>query len=326
MQSFFKKPYPYNSLTTKDLYSNLLIGLFVAFFLLTFQPFGISEWQTNQRFLKLLGFGFISFICPTVFKLILVLCISRSKPEETWTVWKEIVTLIFALLFIAMGNLVYGNFIGIGAYNFTALLYAMIATFLLGIFPVFANVAIKYNRYLALNQKEARQMEHQVKIYQQNLKAESLRTNDQIEETRPEPEQPLSQFKAPKEEEKQLNSTFPEETLILISENEKDKVQLNPDDLMYIESADNYSNIVFFKNGSVSKQLLRASLKRLESQIEAPFIIRCHRSYIINLKYVNTIKGNAQGYKIDFKSVPDYTIPVSRNYGKILLDGLNSLR
>jgi DNA-binding LytR/AlgR family response regulator len=101
---------------------------------------------------------------------------------------------------------------------------------------------------------------------------------------------------------------------------------LKPEELLFIESADNYSNIVFYRNNKVNKQLLRGSLKRIESQITFPFIVRCHRSYIVNLKMINHIKGNAQGYRIDFKVELKDTIPVSRNYSKALFERLESLK
>ena len=117
-----------------------------------------------------------------------------------------------------------------------------------------------------------------------------------------------------------------EETLVLIAENEKDRLELKSEELLYIESADNYSTIVFTKNNKITIHLLRGSLKRIESQITFPFILRCHRSYIVNLKQINHIKGNAQGYRIEFKAELRDTIPVSRNYSKALFERLESLK
>jgi DNA-binding LytR/AlgR family response regulator len=117
------------------------------------------------------------------------------------------------------------------------------------------------------------------------------------------------------------------ETLVLMAENEKDKLDLNPNNLFYIESSDNYSTVIFLNDDhKVSKKLLRGSLKRIESQITFPFIVRCHRSYIVNLKQINHIKGNAQGYRIEFKSELNDAIPVSRSYSKALFERLESLK
>jgi uncharacterized membrane protein len=300
MLPFLSKPYPYNPVSGKDLGSNFLIGCFVAFFLLVFQPFDISLWETPYRFWKIMGFGVVSFLCPTIFRLLSALALRYSKPEESWTVWKEILALLLVLLFIALGNMLYGNLIGIAAISFSHLALAVLATILLGIFPITANVALKYNRFQALNRKEAEQIDQEVKSYQQRADAEQPQQND--------------------------SSLLETPLLILVAENEKDRLELRPEDLLYIESADNYSNIVFLKKGLVSRELIRGSLKRLETQITIPYIIRCHRSYIVNVRQVNEVSGNAQGYKIGFKISGVNPVPVSRNYGKEVLAHLEAMR
>lgn len=301
MLSFLKKPYPYNAFSKKDILTYFIIGCFVTFFLSVFQPFEISIWHPNYKLLKLSGFGLVSFVCPVVFKLVAEILLHKTKPEETWAVWKEIVSLVLLLLFIALGNLCYSNLIGIAHFGIGELLFAAGSTFLLGLFPVCASVAIKYNRFLLLNQKDAQLMEQEVMAYQ---KREELQV--------PSPEI----HPGPKAE----------EWLILVSENEKDKIELNPEELLYIESADNYSTVFYLKRGTVSKQLIRGSLKRMESQITFPFVIRCHRSFIVNLKQVNHIKGNAQGYKIELKTELSEEVPVSRSYSKALFERLEALK
>ncbi len=301
MFSFLKKPYPYYSFSYRDVYSNFLIGCFVAFFLVVFQPFGVSIWQTDHKLLKLLGFGFVSFICPLIFRFMSTSIFKKQKPEETWTVWKETLALLLVLVFIAFGNLCYGNLIRISYLNFQELFFALAATFLLGLFPITANVFLKYNRFVTLNQKDAELMEAEVLDFQHRVDAEST-----------------SEIKN--------DSLLTQKGLILYAENEKDKIELKPEELLFIESADNYSNIVFCRNNKVNKQLLRGSLKRIESQITFPFIVRCHRSYIVNLKMINHIKGNAQGYRIEFKSELNDSIPVSRNYSNALFERLESLK
>ncbi len=265
MFSFLKKPYPYYSFSFRDVYSNFLIGCFVAFFLIVFQPFGVSIWETDYKILKLLGFGFVSFICPLIFRFISTSIFKKQNPEETWTVWKETLGLLLVLVFIAFGNLCYGNLIRISHVNFQELLLALTATFLLGLFPITANVLLKYNRFVTLNQKDAELMEAEVIDFQNRVEVES-----------------------PIIKENQVD--LKEDLLILIAENDKDRFELKPEELLFIESADNYSNIVFYRNNKVNKQLLRGSLKRIESQITFPFIVRCHRSYIVNLKLITILK------------------------------------
>lgn len=86
-----------------------------------------------------------------------------------------------------------------------------------------------------------------------------------------------------------------------------------PGAFLYARSEGNYSTI-FFKDGpALAKKLLRISLKDLEAQICDDNIIRCHRSYILNIGNTISKKGNAQGFKVSMRSV-DEKIPVSRKY------------
>ncbi|AFK02613.1 LytTr DNA-binding region [Emticicia oligotrophica DSM 17448] len=109
----------------------------------------------------------------------------------------------------------------------------------------------------------------------------------------------------------------PSSTIKLIAENEKDFIELSATKLLYIESSDNYSTIVFEKEGVLQKELLRSSLTRLEGQINYPNIVRCHRSFIVNLDKVANVTGNAQGYKLHLE-VPALQVPVARKYSEIV--------
>jgi DNA-binding LytR/AlgR family response regulator len=301
MFSFLKKPYPYNVFSLKEVWSTFLIACFVSLFLIVFQPFDISIWKTDYKLLKLIGFGGVSFICTLLFRVTSQLILKNHKPEENWTVGKEVMALTLVVVFIAFGNLCYSNFIRISYFGLKELSFALVATLLLAFFPIMANITLKYNRFLALNQKDAELMETEVLEFQQ-------RQDEPVPRTTEAPEPEIIKF------------------LVLVSENEKEKIELDPDNLFYIESADNYSNVVYFNDQKIIRQLIRGSLKRIESQIDIPYIIRCHRSYIVNLKQVDHIKGNAQGYKIDFKKGLMDTISVSRNYSKTLFERLESLK
>ncbi|MGZ3884870.1 MAG: LytR/AlgR family response regulator transcription factor [Bacteroidia bacterium] len=289
MLSFLNKPYPYFPFSFRDVRINFLIGLFIFLFLLLFQPFGLSEWRTDRETLKLMGFGTVSFITPLGFKLVCMLCFKTERWPDNWTVWKEILVIITVIVLIAFGNLLFAYGIGLAAFHIRPFLYALLATTLIGCFPVTLSVVLKYNRFLTLNEEDAGKME--AELHKRNSKP-----------ARPDNTQ-----------------------LIFTAENEKDKLGMFPDQLLYIESADNYSNVVFMQGELKNRELIRSSLKRLESQINNTHIIRCHRSFIVNLNAISHIEGNAQGYRISFKQVED-TVPVSRNYGKEILDRLKTLK
>jgi DNA-binding LytR/AlgR family response regulator len=108
---------------------------------------------------------------------------------------------------------------------------------------------------------------------------------------------------------------------MLVAENEKDKVSISVCDLLFIESADNYSLVCFRTVGKIDKVMLRSSLTRLESQLRMQSIQqvkRCHRSYLVNLSQVQNMSGNAQGYRLHFTDIKTPVL-VSRGYATDVL-------
>lgn len=68
-------------------------------------------------------------------------------------------------------------------------------------------------------------------------------------------------------------------------------------------------------NRPVSK-LLRLTMKQAEASVaSAPFIIRCHRAFLVNLHQVIKVDGNSQGYRLRLDGCAD-EVPVSRAYAK----------
>lgn len=46
-----------------------------------------------------------------------------------------------------------------------------------------------------------------------------------------------------------------------------------------------------------------------------PFIIRCHRAFLVNIRMVVKVDGNSQGYKLNLEGCEE-EVPVSRAYAK----------
>ena len=105
------------------------------------------------------------------------------------------------------------------------------------------------------------------------------------------------------------------ETLISFkSDYKKDNLMISPNSLIVIKSADNYIEIYYMSDNAVKKKLVRSSLKRANESInEFSFILRCHRTFIVNINYIKEISGNSQGYKISFDDI-DFPVLVSQKY------------
>jgi hypothetical protein len=272
--------------------TNFLIGCFIAFFLIVFQPFQIDLWITEHKTLKLIGFGCISFFVPTLISFLIGLVGPKKILEDSWKIWHEILSIVAVVCGIALGNLIFGNFLHIMNFSLNGYFNALMLVLAIGIFPITFYVLSSQNRLLKINLENAKLMNSGI----ENLQKENKLEKNEIQN----------------------------DELILVSENEKDRLILQPSQLLYIESADNYSNVVFTENGSKKKILMRSSLKRIESQLNSGFIMRCHRTFIINLKNVKSIEGNAAGYKAYFPE-SEIIIPVSRNYSNAVLERLKSV-
>jgi hypothetical protein len=90
---------------------------------------------------------------------------------------------------------------------------------------------------------------------------------------------------------------------------QSDNFTLKIADFLYAKADKNYLEIQLPEQ----KLLKRISLKSFKEQlIQFPEMQQTHRSYLVNLKAISSITGNAQGYQLSLKNSTT-TVPVSRN-------------
>lgn len=87
-------------------------------------------------------------------------------------------------------------------------------------------------------------------------------------------------------------------------------------DLLYIESSENYVVINYSNKGKVKRYLLRNTLKNIEGALERSRIVRCHRSYLVNLDRAKVIRRDKEGLFIELDTDGVIDIPVSKSYQK----------
>lgn len=102
---------------------------------------------------------------------------------------------------------------------------------------------------------------------------------------------------------------------------EKGTVRLivSADKVISIEAAANYVNILYDKSGQLVKFSLRNTLKGIEELCNNHDIVRCHRSYFVNLHKVKLIRKDADGFfaELDIDGVK--SIPISKLYASDLI-------
>ncbi len=278
MLKILSQPYPYPQQTPlRRLLQCLLEGVFIAGFLIVFQPFGTTEWQNPNKNLFLCGYGLITMLAGLIVRMVLPYFFKTYFVEADWTIGREILTLLLLLALITTGNVLFSNFTFGLSFTFLGFGSMFFLVLLLGFFPISFGILINYI--------------YKLKKYSEPV----VIAPPSVQEATQPVNQPIK----------------------LIAENEKDTFEVNAEDLFFIESSDNYSTIHFLKNNTLQKELLRSSLSRLETQIASPKIVRCHRSYIVNMDKVARVSGNAQGYKFHLQPA-ELTVPVARKYSGLV--------
>lgn len=85
-------------------------------------------------------------------------------------------------------------------------------------------------------------------------------------------------------------------------------------DFLFATAEGNYVDLVSIAtDGTLRKTTHRLTLASLEQQLDADFLHRCHRSYLVNLRKVDQWEGNTQGLRLLLQGHQE-TIPVSRKY------------
>lgn len=91
-------------------------------------------------------------------------------------------------------------------------------------------------------------------------------------------------------------------------------------DLLYIRSDENYIRLYYSENGQIKEFILRNSLKSVEALCEKAGFVRTHRCYIVNPRFIKTIKKDSRGlFFVDLgashiKNRDEEGIPVSKKY------------
>lgn len=97
------------------------------------------------------------------------------------------------------------------------------------------------------------------------------------------------------------------------------RFSFKPEDLLYIESADNYVKIYYLINGKLSQEVIRNTLKKMESMLLEFSVIRCHRSYMVNINHVSAIQKDKDGHILLLDNISDLRIPVSKTYSPAIM-------
>lgn len=83
--------------------------------------------------------------------------------------------------------------------------------------------------------------------------------------------------------------------------------------VLYIEAADNYTNIHYINEEKEDTFILHNSLKDLEKEYSGIGLLRCHRGYMVNVMNVKLMRKEKGSFVLELASTSK-AIPVSKSY------------
>jgi LytTr DNA-binding domain len=287
MMNVLLLPFPfYFNDDLKNALLAVFTSLFVVGFIFVYTPF--NAFNAGQTAAQVWASGFITLGILWLNLIILPKLLPRLFEVSEWNVMKYLLFNVWLFLSIGIANTLLNiRFFCTAKPIFDVVLYTNLQVVFIGIFPLFFVTFLLRNRMLAENLKNA---------LMANQKIEAIKSYQQVKE---------------KEIHIQTETT---ETL-----------SLELSDFLYAEAQNNYSLIFYKQKEATTKRLLRVTLKNLESQLNNQFIIRCHRSYLVNISAITRISGNANGYKLKVQDREE-AIPVSRSKGREIIQQIREIK
>lgn len=101
--------------------------------------------------------------------------------------------------------------------------------------------------------------------------------------------------------------------LNISSINGKEYLSLQENHLLFIEAQDNYVAVYHLENEITKKMLLRTTMKKLDKELNSSFIVRCHRSFMVNTGCIEKVSNRSHQLLLYLSGVKE-PIPVSQSY------------
>ncbi len=114
------------------------------------------------------------------------------------------------------------------------------------------------------------------------------------------------------------------EIINLMDNNGNLKLSVKLDNLYYIKAEDNYINVFYQRSGAIASYMLRCKMQTIaDNCVDSSSLMRCHRSYIVNINKVSVLHNEADGFVIDFEREGLDSVPVSKTYSAKVLEAFN---
>ncbi len=251
-----------------------LISLGMFLFVLFFHPFETRQEDFNNRLVFLLGIAVITFIILVLFRIIMPVSLTCRIHVESLKISNEVGLILLIWVFISTANIIYLVYVGRIVLTFAEAVQ-------ISLFSAFPSIVLKL---ADVN----RMLREQLRLFvRRNIKLEHDLANAKEKQSDP---------------------------VVFESESQSEKIELMPDEVMLIRSADNYVDIFYKSEEKVKHKLIRNTLKNIQQVLRnnAEFL-RCHRTCIVNSSYILNMTNSYKGHRLKLLDFEE-EIPVSRQY------------
>ena len=290
--AWLRSPYPELRQRWKTVVLPSLLVFFILYFL---QPFGISRMEGN-RLLVLSGYALVSMAMLAVVVYVFPVLFPAWHREERWTLGKELLATLLMCVLVTLGNWCYTAWTFQLDLDLRLLYICLLWMLLIGPFPIVLFMMWNRNLQLKRNLREAMEMNA-------GLPAKAGKKDGTDE------------------------AAGEQSVLVCLAGGVKETFTLDASCLLYAEADGNYVCLHYLDGaGKVAEKLLRITLKQAEESLAAyTYIIKCHRAFLVNLRHVVKVSGNAQGYRLQVGKCR-VEVPVSRAYIRVVKDYFEDMR
>lgn len=85
-------------------------------------------------------------------------------------------------------------------------------------------------------------------------------------------------------------------------------------DLVYVQGADNYINVKYMDGQRLSTCSIRGSLMRTANDLRPYGVVRCHRSYLVNIQHIKFLEKKSDAFQVRLDLAQEIYIPISKTY------------
>lgn len=264
--------------------SVFFILTFSFLFMAIYSPFSMTAWFSLSN-IEDLGMTIAFYLVALSIMLISKLIMYNSQSRINFTLWKYILWIMAEVIII---SIFYTHF----TYVFVAPVEESLLNIMTKAFGcILLIIAIPYTILTLYAAYKAKAEELQMLQYEMSLSNESSMTYPSL-----------------------INFYDYNGTL---------KLTINSDSLYYMESQDNYIKIHYENSGKLCSYMLRSRTKTIEESLADTSIVRCQRSYMVNVMKINHIKKGGKARYIVLSHDDIRPIPVSKSYFKNLISKID---